>query len=280
MSKRKTLIVATLALVAGLGVYFGLVVAGERNRPNLKPLADPPGPVRGTADDQPAAGQHPLDPALQIARKCLEHIETDIQDYSATLIKRERVGDKLADSEQLFVRIRNRPFSVYIYFKAPESVKGQEVVFVEEQNDGNMVVRPVGLKQLLGIVRLKPDGPFAMAGQRYPITEIGILNLTRRLIASAEEGKKYDDCQVKFRKGAKINGRACTCIEVVHPTPEQHAPFYKATVFIDDELQIPVRYAAYNWPATPGGEPELIEEYTYIDVKLNNGFTDADFELK
>ena len=27
-----------------------------------------------------------------------------------------------------------------------------------------------------------------------------------------------------------------------------------------------------------GGSPELIEEYTYLNLKLNNGFTDADFD--
>ena len=29
-----------------------------------------------------------------------------------------------------------------------------------------------------------------------------------------------------------------------------------------------------------GAEPELMEEYTYLNLKLNNGFTDADFDIK
>jgi hypothetical protein len=49
-------------------------------------------------------------------------------------------------------------------------------------------------------------------------------------------------------------------------------------VFIDDELQVPIRYAAYGWPETEGGKPTLEEEYTYLDVALNVGLTSADFD--
>lgn len=41
---------------------------------------------------------------------------------------------------------------------------------------------------------------------------------------------------------------------------------------------MPVRYAAYSWPSRPGGGPELIEEYTYLNLKLNPGLTDQDFD--
>jgi hypothetical protein len=35
------------------------------------------------------------------------------------------------------------------------------------------------------------------------------------------------------------------------------------------ELNLPVRFDAYDWPKAPGEQPELAEEYTYLDVKLN-----------
>ena len=54
--------------------------------------------------------------------------------------------------------------------------------------------------------------------------------------------------------------------------------FHRAEVFIDDELNIPVRYVAYDWPTAGGEEPPIIEEYTYIDVQLNVGLTDKDFD--
>ena len=47
---------------------------------------------------------------------------------------------------------------------------------------------------------------------------------------------------------------------------------------MDDEHLIPIRYEAYDWPKEQGGQPILMEEYTYMNVKVNNGFTDADFD--
>ena len=54
--------------------------------------------------------------------------------------------------------------------------------------------------------------------------------------------------------------------------------FTRLKCFIDKELNIPVRYAAYDWPAAPGEEPPLMEEYVYVNVKLNVGLSDEDFD--
>ena len=62
--------------------------------------------------------------------------------------------------------------------------------------------------------------------------------------------------------------------------PRKHFRFHLARIFIDDELQVPIRYAAYLWPAREGGKPVLDEEYTYLNLKLNNGFTDRDFDYR
>ena len=65
----------------------------------------------------------------------------------------------------------------------------------------------MGIKKIAGTVPLQPTGTMAMSGQRYPITEIGILNLTKRLIEVGEQDKNFGECEVKFYKGAKINNR-------------------------------------------------------------------------
>jgi hypothetical protein len=226
------------------------------------------------------ANEHPLMPALRWAYEGMGNLEK-IQDYSATVAKRERVDGKLNDYDHMFVKVRHKPFSVYMYFLAPAKIKGQEVIFVEGTNNGNMWAHTIGIKdKMFGTVSIKPDGPIAMSGQRYPLTELGILNLTRRLVQVAEQDIKYGECEVKFFKGAKINDRVCTCIQVVHPVPRRNFIFNLARIFVDDELNIPIRYESYEWPKEPGGAPELIEEYTYINLKLNNGFSDADFDVK
>jgi hypothetical protein len=49
-------------------------------------------------------------------------------------------------------------------------------------------------------------------------------------------------------------------------------------VFIDKQLDLPIRYASYDWPAKPGETPPLFEVYTYTRLKLNVGLTDVDFD--
>ncbi len=241
-----------------------------------------------SAAPQPAApqlseaqsGEHPLMPVLRWAYSGIGNVEK-LQDYSATLVKRERIGGKLGDNQYMFVKIRQKPFSVYIYFLSPPDLRGQEVIYLQGQNNGNLLAHTVGLKdKLVGTVQLKPDGVIAMRGNRYPLTEIGILNLIRRLVEVGEQDVKYGECNVKFYRGAKINNRVCTCIEVVHPVPRRNFLFHLARIFVDDELNLPIRYESYDWPKEPGGPPELIEEYTYLNLKLNNGFTDADFDVR
>ncbi len=238
---------------------------------------------------------HPLDPALALAHDGLRNIRENVRDYRCTMVKRERIGTTLHDYEYMFAKIRNEqvtngqvtvPFSVYLYFRKPEDMKGREVIYVRGQNNGKMIAheRRDSFKGKFGSVWLRPDGSMAMQGNRYPITEIGLETLVVRLIEKGTRDKQNgtpEECVVEFRKGAKINGRVCTMLEVKHPQPRDYYDFYVAQIFIDDELNVPLRYAAYTWPAQPGAEPgkeELIEEYTYLQLELNVGLTDKDFD--
>jgi len=223
--------------------------------------------------------EHPLMPALRWAREGYVSIEK-IQDYTATLIKRERIGNTLGEDQYVVLKVRHKPFSVYLNFLAPSAVKGQECMYIEGANNGKMWAHGNGMREkMFGTVSLLPDGNVAMQGQRYPLPQIGILNLTKRLIEVANEDVKYGECEVKYFKGAKINDRVSTCTQVIHPNPRKNFLFHIARIFVDDNLNIPIRYEAYDWPKTAGGEPELIEAYTYLNMKINIGLTDADFDI-
>ena len=243
------------------------------------------GGAEGNLDASEAVAEvvasHPLIPALKIAQSGMDKIRETVQDYSCTVVKRERIDGKLGEHEYMFAKIRQAPFSVYLYFLGPESLKGQEVLFVDGRNEGNMLAHAgSGVRAMVGMVSLKPTSMMAMQGNRYPVTELGVENLTRRLIEVAEHDSQFGECTVNFFPNAKVNGRVCTCIQVEHPVPRKNFRFHLARVFIDDEISIPIRYESYDWPREVGGQAVLMEEYTYMNVKLNNGFTDADFDAR
>jgi hypothetical protein len=240
--------------------------------------------------DGEKANAHPLDPAIEMARRGLQRIHATVSDYSCTLVKQERIDGELLPAEYMYTEIRNRkvengqvvtPLSVYMYFLKPEAMKGREVVYVEGANDGKLVAHEgSGLISKIGAVKLDPRGPIAMRGNRYPITDIGIEFLVSELIKRGERDRQRDECTVEFKPNVKINGRGCTLLEVVHPHPRPYLDFHLARVYIDDEINLPVRYEAYTWPKTAGGKPVLEECYTYLNLKLNVGLTDENFDPK
>lgn len=275
ISKQAPPLVNGLAATAGAAAGAAAVIIDD-------PRADAP---RSDNSSQDELTQHPLDPALVIARDALAHIESTVHDYTCTLVKRERVQGELLEHEFISCKIRHArqvngeviPFGVYLGFRKPESMKGREVIFVEGQNDGKIVAHEGGLKgRFLPTVDLMPTSALALRGNRYPITEIGILTLTHRLIEKGERDRRNGDCQVRMVDGAKVKDRVCTMLEVLHPEERSHYDFHLARVFLDNELKLPIRYEAYGWPVN-GGKPPLLEEYTYMDVKLNVGLTDEDF---
>lgn len=244
------------------------------------------------ANIPPAAPSHPLDEALEMARETLNRVQTQIDDYTARIVKRERIRGELGQIEHMDAKIRNRkvvdgkikvPLSAYLNFVSPESIKGREVVWVEGQNNGKLRAHEGGFKgKLLPTVWLDPDGALAMNGQLHPIYDIGIENLVAKLIERGTKEKQVGnpaECEVNFVPNAKINSRPCTVLVVGHPVQRPHYEFHRAEIFIDDALKIPVRYAAYYWPEKPGSkELPVLEEYTYLNIKLNVGLTDADFD--
>ena len=146
-----------------------------------------------------------------------------------------------------------------------------------------LVARGEGWKKRFGAITLDPLGKLAMDGQKYPITKVGLRNLTAELIEVAQSDIKYGECEVKTKHGVKIRTRpdreprVTTMIEAMHPVPRKNFRYYRVRIFIDNEYRVPIRYASWLWPSQPGGKPELEEEYTYADLKINNGFTEFDF---
>ncbi len=67
-------------------------------------------------------------------------------------------------------------------------------------------------------------------------------------------------------------------MRVSHPTYDSRLRFHSASVFLDNETNIPIHYEAYDWPDQKDGQPVLLEQYTYRNIRLNVGFKDADFE--
>lgn len=232
------------------------------------------------------AGGHALDPVLELARQALTQMQNEVEDYTGRMIKRERIKGVLGGEVQMEFKIRTRresdgkvarPLSAYLKFLEPKSARGREVIWTEGANGNKLSGHEGGFLNLVR-VELDPKGMLAMIDNKYPITEIGLTRLVEKLIEKGERDRLIGPCEVRIVEDQRVGDRVCRLIQVTHTQPDPRFDFHIAQIFIDTERVIPLRYAAFMWPKEPGGEPLLEEEYTYLDVKLNVGLTDTDFD--
>jgi len=228
-------------------------------------------------------GEHPLAPVLRVVKACQEEMDRNVRDYSCTFVKQERIDGELGEKQFILLKVMEKPFSVYMNFIKPYA--GREVCYVAGQNEGKMVARDSGFRgSVLGKMNLDPQGTIAMKGQKRPITDVGIRNLTIKLEKMWEAETKFMESEVTTNPDVKVNDRSTTMIQVKHPIPRKDFKFHIARLFLDNELKIPIHFDAYLWPAQEGngngdGEaPPLEESYTYQNLKLNNGFTAREFD--
>jgi hypothetical protein len=244
----------------------------------------------GTTFGAEPARDEPLAPIIARARRCLDYANEHIKDYTCTLVKRERINGRLRDPEYLFVKLRHEvveegrvvaPFAVYLRYLAPEDLAEREVLYVQGGYDGQLITRRGGRRFAQITMAVDPDSEAARQQSRYPVSQLGIKNLLRRLLEVGEEELAHEEpCEVRYFEGAKINERTCDMIEFRHKVRREEYRFYVARVFIDQQHQLPIRFESYDWPKEEGGAPRLLEEYTYLDLNVNVGLTDWDFDYR
>ena len=233
------------------------------------------------ANNVPIVSEHPLMPVIRWAERERPRVAAEIKDYTATMMKQENINGDLQEAQIMDLKFRQVPFSVYLKFRWPKKISGQQAIYVQGQNDNKLVAHGVGGERILGTQKLDPKGFIAMRGNKYPITDIGILNLVDKLLEVGRRDAKYGECEVNYYdEDVAVDDRPCTLIEVVHPFPRKNFQFHIARIYVDKELNLPIRYESYDWPKKEGDDPILIEAYTYRNIKINVGLTDADFDPK
>lgn len=228
---------------------------------------------------------------LEIAQDSLNRLRQDVDDYTATLIKQESIHSIVADANELFVKVQckhrgaaldeTQPMRVYLRFIQPLSVAGREVIWCEDLHDGKMVAHEAGLMGML-TVRLDPNGMIAMRGQKYPIYDIGLTNLLKKLIERGKQDLDNPNVSVTITKNIEIDGLKCDLIQVKR-SQSSGSPddFSLAEICLDRSRNLPIRYTAYGWPAegqSPDATMPLLESYTYLNIQINVGLTEQDFD--
>jgi hypothetical protein len=245
----------------------------KQSRDTKKSSAAPP-----QARAQSASEASPLDEPIRLSLEARDKYRA-IQDYSCTFIKRERVNGQLLPEEYIFMKVRSKPFSVYMKWQKP--YEGREVIYAQGQYDNKVMAHSTGVEKIVGgTVALDPRGDMAMENSRHDITEAGIGNLVGQLATRWQKEKSLGQTNVEIKESAVVDGRQCWCVKTQHPMDPKNYPYYRTRVFFDKEHGLPIRFEGYDWPrrgSAPDGD--MVEVYTYRDLKFNIALTAMDFNV-
>jgi hypothetical protein len=235
-----------------------------------------PEKTKNAARDSLATEETPIARALRVITDCQTRYQ-EVSDYTCTFYKRVRIDGELTPQFVMLMKARTTPKSIYFKFVNP--YKGREAIYVEGRNSGRILAHDIGVTKLLaGTMELDPASARAMEENRHPITDAGIGPLIDTVALRWAAELHRDGTLVTFDPDMMIGTRPCLMIESVHPRRQHGFLFHKVRLFIDSELNLPIRFEAYDWPKDHQSTAELVEEYSYINLRLNVGLGEPDFD--
>lgn len=271
-----------------LATAFVMVPGGysqtQTYRQTIHPMAATV-PVAATVPAPPPAATTPTPPAVSPMDEPLRLVHLarqsyqQVRDYSCIMVKRETMKGQMQPEHIIAMKLRNQPFSVYLKWLSPKTMEGQEGCYVAGKNNGMMRVKPAGVLGVVGFVSLDLKDPRVAENSRHSITDAGIGNMINRLVKGWELEKQQNNHTLVGVAEYEFAKRPCTRVEICRPQSKPGQFYsYRYIIYFDKEFHLPVRAEAYDWPQ-PGGNPagELMECYSYLNLKFNTGLSDLDF---
>ncbi|MDO4576179.1 MAG: DUF1571 domain-containing protein [Planctomycetia bacterium] len=217
-----------------------------------------------------------LDLFNQKAETRLREIAQEVHDYACILYKWDQTNIISQEMDVMRLLIREKPFSVYAKFEYPKKIEGREWIYWEGHYDGNLLVNS-GPKTFNRTLLLGLDSPAIRNSSTHSIKEMGFQKMLQQLIDVSEDTEKLKNAVVRYYHNAKVGDRACYALEVSFEEKVPDLTFYRIEIFIDKQLELPIRLVMYDWPKPHLKKLTVLEEYTYVIEGINIGLTDQDF---
>lgn len=221
---------------------------------------------------------------IVILQRGLSRVEA-MPGYSVNFYKQERVDGSLLDGQMVRMKIRHEPFSVYMKWITGD--KGRELLYVDGQNEGKMLVHAGGWKaRLVPALKLDPCGSIAMRESRHPCKMAGIKAMLQKMLEDRLKDLVHaDHCDYRMVDDQLFDERPCTAFQVEHFVREYSPTYRKSVYFFDKASDIPVFVKNHGWapegsevdPATLD-EETLIEHYTFTELDTETQLASADFD--
>lgn len=200
------------------------------------------------------------------------------RDYTCTFTRQELRNGALTAEQVAEMKVRLNPAGVYVRFARPDALAGMEVAYTAARKSMKMKYRPAGVAGAKGFQTIDLDDTKFLAANRHPVTEWTMSAVLDRVAAAVAREKTLNNPVEVYTGDFQFAGRNVTRYEVLTRRPHAFRYAYRMLVFIDKETKLPLRYEAYDQPKAGAAAGDLLEAYSYSDVKLNAGLGESTFD--
>lgn len=268
-------------------------------------LADPPAPagIALAAAEANTTGETPVPhwrampvieraSALSLARRDpwalaslgRQFYEEEIDDYTCVFLKQERIDGGLRDVEEIEVRYREEPTTVYMIWKR-NADQAKRVLFIDTpqfvNGKGEKVARvePAGalIRLIISDILMPIHGERARQTSRRFIDQFGLRSTFDLFDRYNELGAKHGVLDLRFAGEGEIDGRPTYVIErhLPYDGPDGIWPDAKMVMHLDQKWLLPT--AVYSYADSAG--QVLLGSYVTTKLRLNPGLSDEAFEF-
>ncbi len=241
---------------------------------SISPIAALPETTRALARSDPWA----------LTRLGRQRYEREIRDYTCVFLKQERIDGKLRDVEEIEVRYRNDPTTVYMLWRR-NADQAKRVLFQDTpefvNGKGEKVARvePAGalIRLIVSDILMPIRGKRARETSRRFIDEFGFRATFDLLDRYNQLGARRGVLDLRYEGEGVIDGRPT--YKIVRYLPYSGSggmwPDAKMVMHLDQEWLLPT--AVYSYADREG--KVLLGSYVHTRVKLNPGLSAKAFEF-
>jgi len=196
-----------------------------------------------------------------------------VESYTAIFHKQQRIAGELLDEENIFLKSRKRPFSLYMKW-VTEPYEGSELLYVVGWNDGRAKAHRGGFLSFI-VRNLAPNDPILMNDNLRPVTSTGLGFLLQTVAIQMRKAIKAGVLTFTDRGKENVYGRETQVM--VMDIPYANAKEYDGAQYVinqDVESKILIRLRVYD------RDGRLVENYGYENLNLDAHLSDADFDPK
>ncbi len=201
----------------------------------------------------------------------LEETCANINSYYAIMTKRIRIKKTLLEKQTLAIYFK-KPFSIKIVSQNPE--KDLEVVYVEGQNSGKMIVKTEALLGSHVRLKLDPESKLAMKNELHSIKEASIGKVIDLIVTNIKKGLAERKLTLEYNgEEEKYNCTMYTFTGLFNADEDDGYFCKKAIIKVDMELRLPREIIIYDW------NDDIREWYEYLEFRINVPISDSIFDI-